>query len=601
VKICGLTSRVDVDAAVAAGADAVGFVLWPDSPRAVSVDTVKELVAGLPPSVLTVGVFVNASPDLVTDVVRRTGLGAVQLHGDESAEDYRTCGARVIKAVSLQGDEDEAYAVALPSDVTVLVDAFDPSRRGGTGLSADWSRAARVAARRPVLLAGGLSAGNVEHAVAAVHPWGIDVSSGVEAGPGRKDHGRIGALMCAAGAALAPRPRFGQRDPDARGYFGEFGGRFVPETLVAPVEELTAAYFAVRRDPEFLAELQQLLRTFVGRPTPLYEARRLGAAAGVRVFIKREDLAHTGAHKINNAVGQVLLARRMGKTRIVAETGAGQHGVATATACALVGLECVVYMGADDIARQALNVFRMRMLGATVTSVDGGSRTLKDAINEAMRDWVANVETTAYVLGSVLGPHPYPLMVREFQSVIGAEARTQILQATGRLPDAIVACVGGGSNAMGIFDAFVDDDAVRLIGVEAGGRAMTPGDHAARFAGGVAGVLHGTRSLLLQDEAGNILPTHSVSAGLDYPSVGPEHAWLAGKGRTEYGWVDDAQALAGFRWLASQEGLLPALESSHAAGWLEQHLSSFAEGSVVLLNLSGRGDKDVATLMEQLS
>ena len=397
-----------------------------------------------------------------------------------------------------------------------------------------------------------------------------------------------------------PSPSFGRRDPDARGYFGEFGGRFVPETLVAPVEELTAAYFEARRDPAFVAELEHLLATYVGRPTPLYEARNASAGTGVRLFFKREDLAHTGAHKINNAIGQTLLARRMGKTRVVAETGAGQHGVATATACALLGVECVVYMGAEDMARQALNVFRMRMLGATVTTVDSGSRTLKDAINEAMRDWVANVSTTSYVLGSVLGPHPYPLMVREFQSVIGAEAREQVLAAAGRLPDLVVACVGGGSNAMGIFDAFVDDPGVRLVGVEAGGRAIRDGEHAARFAGGSPGVLHGTRSLLLQDAHGNILPTHSISAGLDYPSIGPEHAWLASIGRTQYEWVDDDAALEGFEWLARQEGLLPALESSHAAAWVQRNLASFPAGAVVLVNLSGRGDKDVETVRARL-
>src|SRR5579863_3763604 len=309
-----------------------------------------------------------------------------------------------------------------------------------------------------------------------------------------------------------------RRDPDARGYFGEFGGRYVPETLVEPVEELERAYLAAREDPAFLEELDRLLKHYVGRPTPVSEARRLSAAfGGARVLLKREDLAHTGAHKINNALGQALLAVRMGKRRIVAETGAGQHGVATATACALLGLECVVYMGAEDMARQALNVFRMRVLGATVERVDSGSRTLKDAINEAMRDWVSNVHATYYLLGSVLGPHPYPLMVREFQSVIGQEARRQILDAAGRLPHVVVACVGGGSNAMGIFDGFIDDDDVRLVGVEAGGRGITPGDHAARFAGGHPGVLHGTRSLVLQDDHGNILSTHSVSAGLDYP------------------------------------------------------------------------------------
>lgn len=402
-------------------------------------------------------------------------------------------------------------------------------------------------------------------------------------------------------ANRSPGPSFGRRDPDARGYFGEFGGRFVPETLVAPVEMLTAAYGEARRDPAFLAELQHLLETYVGRPTPLYEARNAVEDTGVRLFFKREDLAHTGAHKINNAIGQVLLARRMGKTRVVAETGAGQHGVATATACALLGLECVVYMGAQDIARQALNVFRMQMLGATVSSVDSGSQTLKDAINEAMRDWVANVSNTSYVLGSVLGPHPYPLMVREFQSVIGAEARVQIESALGRLPDMVVACVGGGSNSIGIFDAFLDDPAVRLVGVEAGGRAIADGEHAARFAGGVPGVLHGTRSVLLQDANGNILPTHSISAGLDYPSIGPEHAWLASIGRVSYDWIDDDAALEGFGWLARHEGILPALESSHAAAWVQRHLRSLAPGTAVLVNLSGRGDKDVDTVRARLA
>ncbi|MEZ5317081.1 MAG: tryptophan synthase subunit beta [Vicinamibacterales bacterium] len=398
-----------------------------------------------------------------------------------------------------------------------------------------------------------------------------------------------------------PGPSFGRRDPDARGYFGDFGGRFVPETLMAPVEELTAAYLEARQDQAFLAELEHLFATYVGRPTPLYEARRLAAGRDVRVFLKREDLAHTGAHKINNAVGQALLARRMGKRRIVAETGAGQHGVATATACALLGLECVVYMGAEDMARQALNVFRMRVLGATVESVDAGSRTLKDAINEAMRDWVSHVDTTYYLLGSVLGPHPYPLMVREFHSVIGQEARAQILKVAGRLPDVAVACVGGGSNAIGLFDGFIDDPSVRLVGVEAGGRGPAPGDHAARFTGAPEGVLHGTRSLVLQDEAGNILTTHSISAGLDYPSVGPEHAWLAARGRTSYATADDEAALDAFQWLAREEGILPALESAHAVAWLREALPTLAPGTIVIVNLSGRGDKDVESVRRHLA
>jgi len=401
-------------------------------------------------------------------------------------------------------------------------------------------------------------------------------------------------------------PVFGRRDPDARGYFGAYGGRFVPETLVAPIEELTRGYLAARDDASFGDELADLLRHYVGRPTPLYDARRLAAEAGgtrangIRIFLKREDLTHTGAHKINNALGQALLARRMGKKRVVAETGAGQHGVATATACALLGLECQVYMGAEDMRRQALNVVRMQLLGATVRQVDAGSKTLKGAINEAMRDWVANVGDTYYLLGSALGPHPYPLMVREFQSVIGGEARRQMLDQAGRLPDIVVACVGGGSNAIGIFDAFVNDEAVRLIGVEAGGERIAPGRHAARFAGGSTGVLQGTRTFVLQDEAGNIELTHSISAGLDYAAVGPEHAWLRDLGRTEYGYATDAEALEGFQTLARLEGILPALESAHAVAYTVALSRTAADGTVILVNLSGRGDKDVQSVIEAL-
>lgn len=396
-------------------------------------------------------------------------------------------------------------------------------------------------------------------------------------------------------------PIFGRRDPDARGYYGAYGGRFVPETLVAPIEELAEAYFKVRDDEGFRTELGQLLRDYVGRPTPLYEATRLTASAGgARIVLKREDLAHTGAHKINNALGQALLAVRMGKRRIVAETGAGQHGVATATVCALLGLECHVYMGSDDMARQSLNVFRMRLLGAEVVEVNAGSRTLKDAINEAMRDWVTNVTDTYYLLGSVLGPHPYPLMVREFQSVIGREARAQCLEQLGRRPDAIVACVGGGSNAMGIFDAFIPDARVRLIGVEAGGRGIAPGDHAARFAGGSAGVLQGTRSYVLQDADGNVELTHSISAGLDYASVGPEHAWLRESGRAAYTWVDDAAALNAFQRLGREEGILPALESSHAIAYACRLAPELGKDAILLVNLSGRGDKDVLSVQAAL-
>jgi tryptophan synthase beta chain len=397
-------------------------------------------------------------------------------------------------------------------------------------------------------------------------------------------------------------PSFGKRDPDTRGYYGPYGGRFVPETLVAPVADLETAYLAARSDPAFRATLADLLRDYVGRPTPVFEARRLSASiGGARIFLKREDLAHTGAHKINNALGQALLATRMGKRRVIAETGAGQHGVASATASALLGLQCDVYMGAEDMARQALNVFRMELLGATVKRVDAGSRTLKDAINEAMRDWVATVADSYYLLGSVLGPHPYPLMVREFQSIIGDEARQQCLDAIGRAPDVIVACVGGGSNAMGIFDAFIDDEKVRLIGVEAGGHGIRPGAHAARFAGGSSGVLQGTRTYVLQDANGNIELTHSISAGLDYAAVGPEHAWLYDSGRAEYAWVGDDDALAAFQRLARLEGILPALESAHAVAYACRILPQLASDQVVLVNLSGRGDKDVSSVQNALA
>jgi tryptophan synthase beta chain len=397
-------------------------------------------------------------------------------------------------------------------------------------------------------------------------------------------------------------PVTSRRDPDARGYFGEFGGRYVPETLVEPIEELERAYFAARADDAFHDELNRLLKDYVGRPTPLYEATRLTqAAGGARIFLKREDLTHTGAHKINNALGQALLAQRMGKRRIVAETGAGQHGVASATACALLGLECHVYMGSEDMDRQALNVFRMRLLGADVRRVDAGSRTLKDAINEAMRDWVTNVADTYYLLGSALGPHPYPLMVREFQSVIGRESRAQLFEQTGGLPAAVIACVGGGSNAIGIFDAFIEDRDVRLIGVEAGGELIVRGRHAARFAGGSAGVLQGTRTFVLQDEDGNIELTHSISAGLDYAAVGPEHAWLRALGRTEYAHASDSEALEAFQTLAKLEGILPALESAHAIAHVMRIAREFEPSKTLLVNLSGRGDKDVQSVEKALA
>ncbi len=380
-----------------------------------------------------------------------------------------------------------------------------------------------------------------------------------------------------------------------KGYFGQYGGRFVPETLVPALEELERAFNEARRDREFKKEFESLLRDYVGRPTPLYYARNLTEyLGGAKIYLKREDLTHTGAHKINNALGQALLAKRMGKKRLIAETGAGQHGVATATGAAFVGLKCEVYMGSEDMRRQALNVFRMRLLGAKVTEVPVGSRTLKDAINEALRDWTTNVRTTHYVLGTVFGPHPYPTLVREFQAVIGREAKRQILRAEGRLPDCLIACVGGGSNAMGLFYPFLKHEEIKMIGVEAGGLGIRSGKHAARFAGGSVGVFQGCKSYLLQDQDGNVLGTHSVSAGLDYASVGPEHAFLHDSGRVHYTYATDREALRAFELLSRTEGIIPALESAHAIAEAIKIAPQMSKDSIIIVNLSGRGDKDVA-------
>ena len=386
-----------------------------------------------------------------------------------------------------------------------------------------------------------------------------------------------------------------QSGPDATGHFGEFGGMFVPETLMTPLQELAREYEAAKADPAFRTELDGLLKDYVGRPSPLYFAERMTERlGGARIYIKREDLLHTGAHKINNALGQILLARRMGKKRIIAETGAGQHGVATATVCARFGLECVIYMGAVDMERQALNVIRMRCLGATVVPVHAGQKTLKEAVNEAMRDWVTNIRTTHYILGSALGSHPYPMIVRDFQRVIGDEARRQILEKTERLPDLLVACVGGGSNAIGFFYPFLHDMAVRMVGVEAGGEGIKPGRHAARFLGGTLGVLQGTQTYVLQNEDGQIELTHSVSAGLDYAAVGPEHAFLRDRKRVDYDFATDDEALAAFRFLAETEGIIPALESSHAIAHVRKVAPQLDREKIVIVNLSGRGDKDVS-------
>ncbi|NOT12625.1 MAG: tryptophan synthase subunit beta [Methylococcaceae bacterium] len=388
--------------------------------------------------------------------------------------------------------------------------------------------------------------------------------------------------------------------PDQRGHFGPYGGMFVAETLIPPVQELNAAYQRYLTDPDFIAELDKDLKYYVGRPSPLYHAERWSRElGGAQIYLKREDLNHTGSHKINNTVGQALLAKRMGKTRIIAETGAGQHGVATATVAARLGLECVVYMGAVDVARQSLNVYRMKLLGATVVAVESGSKTLKDALNEALRDWVTNVDNTFYIIGTVAGPHPYPAMVRDFQAIIGRESKQQCLDATGRLPDALVACVGGGSNAIGLFYPFIDDESVKLIGVEAAGDGVATGRHSAPLCAGRPGVLHGNRTYLMADDDGEIIETHSISAGLDYPGVGPEHAWLKDTGRAEYVNITDNEALDGFYALTRMEGIIPALESSHAMAYTMKLAPAMKKDQIIIVNLSGRGDKDMQTMAKR--
>jgi tryptophan synthase beta chain len=387
--------------------------------------------------------------------------------------------------------------------------------------------------------------------------------------------------------------------PDSRGHFGPYGGIFVGETLMAAIEELRSVYERYRNDPEFIAEFEHDLKHYVGRPSPIYHARRWSEhLGGAQILLKREDLNHTGAHKVNNTIGQAMLARRMGKKRVIAETGAGQHGVATATVAARYGLECIVYMGAEDVKRQAPNVFRMKLLGATVVPVESGSKTLKDAMNEAMRDWVTNVESTFYIIGTVAGPHPYPMMVRDFQSVIGREAKIQMMEAFGRQPDRLVACVGGGSNAIGLFYPYIDDESVRMTGVEAAGDGIATGRHAAPLCAGKPGVLHGNRTYLMQDENGQIADTHSISAGLDYPGVGPEHAWLKDTGRADYASVTDSEALDAFHSLCRYEGIIPALESSHALAYAAKIAPTMGKDKLILVNLSGRGDKDINTVAQ---
>ncbi|MBX3030979.1 MAG: tryptophan synthase subunit beta [Chloroflexi bacterium] len=665
VKICGVTDAAGMAAAIAAGADMVGLNLVPGGKRALREPEAAALIAQARRSSLPgagpriVGVFADQDPADVAAIAARLGLDLVQLHGAEPPEALDVIPLPVIKAVHLPGaDTAVADAAAAATDVVaradayrakpnleaILLDTSDPSARGGTGRRADTAVAAEVARQVPVILAGGLHAGNVTGALLAIPAIGVDTAGGVEgATPSRatrsvparpvKDPVRVAMFTKRARAARRHRPNTpfgpapvhaGLLEVDGAGRWGmerDFGGRYVPETLMAALVQLEEAWAAIRHDPVFWAELDDLLAHFAGRPTALYRADRLAGAvlaeaarlataagrrtsipSGIRLYLKREDLAHTGAHKINNALGQALLTRRLGKSRVIAETGAGQHGVATATACALLGLPCVVFMGEEDIRRQAPNVLRMRALGAEVQSVTSGTATLKDAVNEAMRDWVTNVSTTHYVLGSAMGPHPYPTMVRDLQRRIGDEAAGQLRSLEGRLPDLALACVGGGSNAIGLLSRFIGEPSVRLAVSEAAGDGIETGRHAAAIAGGTAGILHGSRSLMLQDRDGQVIEAISASAGLDYPGVGPQLAALAEAGRIEVATATDREAVAAMRSVTRTEGILPALETSHAVAALPKLVAGLegggplADGALVLVGFSGRGDKDMAAL-----
>ncbi len=647
VKICGVVDADGVDAAVRAGADAIGLNLVPGTPRHLELDEAAELarhLRGISPAdrrPRVVAITVDRSVADLVAIVAVLGADVIQLNGTEPRSIVTALGRPVWKALRVAATDDANVVTAtarawLDAGVErVMLDAAGGPHPGGTGTRVAESLAAQVARRVPVTLAGGLDPANVADAVRSIPAVGVDVASGVErprvagARP-TKDPLRVALFVKRARAARADRPTLtpapttihpGLLEADGRGHWGverDLGGRFVPETLFAALEQLEEAYEAVRRDPVFWSELRELLASFAGRPTPLYRADRLALAVltqarrlapdaripdRLRLYLKREDLAHTGAHKINNALGQALLTRRLGKTRVIAETGAGQHGVATATACALLGLPCVVYMGEEDIRRQAPNVLRMRALGAEVRSVTSGTATLKDAINEAMRDWVTNVETTHYVLGSAMGPHPYPTIVRDLQRRIGDEAAAQIGAIEGRLPDLVLACVGGGSNAIGVLTRFIPETAVRLAVAEAAGDGIETGRHAAAIAGGTLGILHGARSLMLQDRDGQVIEAHSASAGLDYPGVGPQIAALAEAGRLEVATATDREAVAAMRTVTRAEGILPALETSHAIAALPKLFAGVEGGRtpwpaeiLVLVGFSGRGDKDLAAL-----
>jgi len=579
VKICGLSRMCDIDHVNDVKPDYIGFV-FADGRRKVTVQQAVELRKRLSPGIIPVGVFVNESVEKIASIVRQGIIEMIQLHGDEDDEYISklrsACNKPIIKAVSVN-DRGSVRKHAKSAADFLLLDNLG----GGTGRSFDWGLIGNI--KRPFFLAGGLDLNNIEHAL-KLKPYAADISSGVET-DGLKDGKKIRAVVGII------------RTGGKKGRFGEFGGQYVPETLMHAVNELEKAYLFYRNDVFFLKELNDLLKNYAGRPSLLYYAERMTKdLGGAKIYLKREDLNHTGSHKINNVLGQVLLAKKMGKKRVIAETGAGQHGVATATAAALLGLECVVFMGKEDTERQALNVFKMKLLGAAVNTVESGTMTLKDAVSETMREWATRMDDTHYVLGSVMGPHPFPMMVRDFQKIIGKEIKEQILAAEGKLPDAVIACVGGGSNAIGAFHEFIDDAGVQLIGCEAAGLGIETSKNAATMANGSVGIFHGMKSYFCQDTYGQIAPVHSISAGLDYPGIGPEHAHLFDLKRAVYVPVTDNEAVDAFEYLARTEGIIPATESAHAVACARKLAPKMRNDQIMVINLSGRGDKDVAAI-----
>ena len=608
VKICGLSTAETLDAALQAGADMVGFVFFAPSPRHIGLETARELGRLAAGRAAKVALTVDADDATLANIVETLQPDILQLHGKETVarlrDIKRAFGVPVMKAIAVEtaADLTQLSSYATVAD-RILFDARAPkdaTRPGGLGTAFDWHVLENLDLALPFMVSGGLTVDNAAEAVRLTRAGGLDVSSGVERDARHQGYRDDPCFYSRRArhrrndSSMNPNlPNSFRSGPDERGHFGMFGGRFVAETLMPLILDLEKAYAAAKADPAFQREMNGYLKNYVGRPSPLYLAERLTEhLGGAKIYFKREELNHTGSHKVNNVLGQIMVARRMGKKRIIAETGAGQHGVATATLCARFGLECVVYMGAVDVERQQPNVIRMEMLGAKVNPVQSGSRTLKDAMNEALRDWVTNVHDTFYCIGTVAGPHPYPMMVRDFQSIIGDETRIQMQETEGRLPDSLIACIGGGSNAMGLFHPFLDDPGVEIFGVEAAGHGLTQ-LHAASIAGGRPGVLHGNRTYLLMDEDGQIQDAHSISAGLDYPGIGPEHSWLHETGRVKYLSATDDEALAAFQLLSRLEGIIPALEPAHAIAKVMELAPKRPRDHLMVVNLSGRGDKDV--------